>query len=175
MAVAKMITSIIVAVAENNVIGKDNNLIWSLPNDISYFKATTLHHPVITGRKNYISICEKYRPLVHRTNIVLSKQLLYNEDGCVVLNSLEEAIAFAKKNNETEVFIIGGGQIYKEALEKNLIDKMYITHVKQTFEGDTYFPEINELEWKKIKETIYPVDDKHPYPYSFTVYEKMHL
>ena len=168
-----MITSLIVAVAENNVIGKDNNLIWSLPNDMNYFKATTLHHHVITGRKNYISICEKYRPLVHRTNIVLTRQQKYDEAGCVVLNSLEEAIAYAKNNNETEVFIIGGGQVYQEALEKKLIDKMYITHVKQSFEGDTYFPKINEKEWVKIKETSYLADDKHPYPYSFTVYEKI--
>jgi dihydrofolate reductase len=174
MADAKMITSLIVAVAENHVIGKDNDLIWNLPNDMNYFKATTSGHHVITGRKNYISICEKYRPLVNRTNIVLTKQLCYDEEGCVVLNSIEEGIAFARNNNETEVFIIGGGQIYKEALEKKLIDKMYITHVKNSFDGDTFFPEINELEWRKIQETNYPVDEKHPHSYTFSVYEKIH-
>ncbi|OFY97300.1 MAG: diacylglycerol kinase [Bacteroidetes bacterium RIFCSPLOWO2_12_FULL_31_6] len=173
MALKKMITSLIVAVAENQVIGKDNDLIWHLPNDMNYFKATTFGHHVITGRKNYISIDKKYRPLVNRTNIVLTKQLCYDEEGCVVLNSLEDAIAYAKNNNETEVFIIGGGQIYQEALAKKLIDKMYITHVKQSFEGDTFFPKITNSEWKKIKETTYSADDKHLYSYSFAVYEKI--
>ena len=128
-----MITSLIAAVAENRVIGKDNALIWHLPNDMNYFKETTLNHHVIMGRKNYISIPEKYRPLPNRTNIVLSKQECYHEEDCIVFNSIESAIAFARNNKETEVFIIGGGQIYKEALKKNLVDRIYITHVKHSF------------------------------------------
>ena len=168
-----MIVSLIVAIAENNVIGKDNDLIWHLPNDMKFFKEKTLNHHIITGRKNYISIPEKYRPLANRTNIVLTRQTDFKESGCVVLHSLEDAIIYATKNDETELFIIGGGQIYKEALEKGLIDRMYITHVNHQFDGDTFFPEINNEAWKKISETNNPIDEKHRYSYSFAVYEKM--
>ena len=173
MVIAKMITSLIVAVAENNVIGKNNDLIWHLPNDMKFFKEKTLNHHIITGRRNYISIPEKYRPLANRTNIVLTHQADFKEDNCIVSHSLEDAIAYAKQNNETELFIIGGGQIYKEALEKGLIDRMYITHVNQSFDGDTFFPEINNKIWKKVSETDNPIDEKHSYSYSFAVYEKM--
>lgn len=168
-----MIVSLIVAVAENNVIGKDNTLIWHLPKDMQFFKQTTLNHHIITGRKNYISIPEKFRPLANRTNIVLTRQNDFTEQGCVVLNSLEAAIEFAKRNNETEVFIIGGGQIYKEALDKNLVDKMYITHVHQAFEGDTFFPEVNIEKWQKISEEHHRKDEKHAYGFSFCVYSRI--
>ncbi len=167
-----MITSLIVAVAKNNVIGKDNDLIWHLPNDMKFFRNTTSNHHIITGRKNYISIPEKYRPLANRTNIVLTRQSNFSEEGCVVSNSIEDAIAYAKSNNETELFIIGGGQIYKEALEKDLIDKMYVTHVNETFDGDTFFPEIDTEKWQKTAEIGNPADEKHAHSYSFTVYEK---
>lgn len=168
-----MQVSLIVAVAENNVIGKNNTLIWHLPKDMQYFKKKTLHHHIITGRKNYISIPEKYRPLVNRTNIVLTHQTNFKEANCVVLHSLEEAISYAKAQNETEVFIIGGGQIYKEALAKNLVDKMYITHVHQAFEGDTFFPEIEAKKWKKISEEKNLADQKHKYSFTFVEYQKI--
>lgn len=167
-----MITSLIVAIAENNGIGKDNDLLWHLPNDMKHFKETTLNHHIITGRKNYISIPPKYRPLVNRTNIVLTRNTDFSEKGCIVKHSLEDAIDYAKSNNETELFIIGGGQIYKEALEKGLIDKMYITHVNKSFEADTFFPEIDGG-WNKIKEDFFEADEKHLFSYSFAVYEKM--
>jgi len=173
MANATMIVSLIVAVAENNVIGKDNTLIWHLPKDMQFFKQTTLNHHIITGRKNYISIPEKFRPLANRTNIVLTRQNNFTEENCVIHNSLEAAIEFAKKNNETEVFIIGGGQIYKEALDKGLVDKMYITHVHHTFEGDTFFPEVNIEKWKKISEEHHSKDEKHTYDFSFCVYSRI--
>ena len=172
MANTTMIVSLIVAVAENNVIGKDNTLIWHLPKDMQFFKQTTLNHHIITGRKNYISIPEKFRPLANRTNIVLTRQNNFTEENCVILNSLEKAIEFAKKNNETEVFIIGGGQIYKEALDKGLVDKMYITHVHHAFEGDTFFPEIETKNWKKISEEHHSKDEKHAYDFSFCVYSR---
>lgn len=168
-----MTVSLIVAIAENNVIGKDNTLIWHLPKDMQFFKQTTLNHHIITGRKNYISIPEKFRPLANRTNIVLTRQNDFTEQGCVVLNSLEAAIEFAKRNNETEVFIIGGGQIYKGALDKNLVDKMYITHVHQAFEGDTFFPEVNIEKWQKISEEHHRKDEKHAYGFSFCVYSRI--
>ncbi|MDT8412065.1 MAG: dihydrofolate reductase [Vicingaceae bacterium] len=168
-----MIVSLIVAVAENNVIGKDNTLIWHLPKDMQFFKQTTLNHHIITGRKNYISIPEKFRPLANRTNIMLTRQNNYTEENCVVLNSLETALDFAKKNNETEVFIIGGGQIYKEAIDKGLVDKMYITHVHQSFEGDTFFPEIDSSKWQKTSEEHHIKDEKHAYDFSICVYSRI--
>jgi len=173
MVISKMITSLIVAVAENNVIGKDNDLIWRLPKDMKFFKETTLNHHIITGRKNYISIPKKFRPLPDRTNIVLTRQTDFSEEGCVISNTLEDAIIYAKNYNETELFIIGGGQIYKEALEKGLIDRMYITHVHEEFDGDTFFPEIDPSIWEKNSEVKNPTDEKHTHSYTFTIYEKI--
>jgi dihydrofolate reductase len=173
MAFTKMITSLIVAVAKNNVIGKDNDLIWRLPKDMKFFKETTLNHHIITGRKNYISIPKKFRPLPDRTNIVLTRQTDFKEEGCIVANSLEDAIIYAKNYNETELFIIGGGQIYKEVLAKDLIDRMYITHVNEEFDGDTFFPVIDAEKWKKVSEVENPADEKHAHSYTFTVYEKI--
>ena len=142
-----MIRSIIVAISENNGIGKDNDLLWYLPSDMRFFRKTTLGHCVITGRKNYESIPEKYRPLAKRTNIIVTRNANYKADGAVVKNSLEEALEFAKSENESEVFIIGGGQIYKEAMGKNVIDKMYVTHVAKNYDADTFFPEIELSNW----------------------------
>tara|TARA_B100000795_G_scaffold12612_1_gene8643 strand:- start:2102 stop:2599 length:498 start_codon:yes stop_codon:yes gene_type:complete len=142
-----LIRSIIVAISENNGIGKDNDLLWYLPSDMKFFRKTTLGHCVITGRKNYESIPEKYRPLAKRTNIIVTRNANYKADGAVVKNSLEEALEFAKSENESEVFIIGGGQIYKEAMGKNVIDKMYITHVAKNYDADTFFPEIELSNW----------------------------
>ncbi len=170
-----MIVSLIVAVAENNAIGYENNLIWHLPNDMKYFKEITLNHHVITGRKNYLSIPQKYRPLVNRTNIVLTKDNNFDEPNCVIKHSLEDAINFAKSNNENEVFIIGGGQIYQEALEKNRIDQMYITHVHGSFKADTYFPKIDFNKWRLISKTHHKIDENHKYNYTFAVYQKNKL
>ena len=165
--------SLIVAIAENNGIGKDNDLLWHLPNDMKYFKEKTLNHTIITGRKNYISIPEKYRPLVNRTNIVLTRNTDFKEEGCIVKHNLQDAIKCTLENEKEEVFIIGGGQIYKEALEEDLIDRMYVTHVHQTFDADTFFPQIDSKKWKKISELMVNADDKNPYKHSFVVYEKM--
>lgn len=173
MVITKMITSLIVAVAENNVIGKDNDLIWRLPKDMKFFKETTLNHHIITGRKNYISIPKKFRPLPDRTNIVLTRQPDFSEEGCIISNTLEDAIIYAKNYNETELFIIGGGQIYKESLEKGLIDRMYITHVHHEFEGDTFFPEIDPKVWSIVSEVENAADEKHAHAYTFTIYEKI--
>jgi dihydrofolate reductase len=169
----KMIVSLIVAIAENNAIGKNNDLLWHLPNDMKFFKEKTLNHHIITGRKNYISIPEKYRPLVNRTNIVLTRSENFNEEGCIVKHNLQDAISYALDSDDTEIFIIGGGQIYKEALAENLIDKMYVTHVHQTFDADTFFPEIDNIIWKKTSETDFAADEKNAFSHSFAVYEKM--
>ncbi len=164
--------SLIAAVAENNVIGKNNDLIWHLPNDLKYFKKITLGHHIVLGRKNYLSIPEKYRPLPGRTNIVLSRNHNFQAPGCIVFDSLEKAVEYARNHNETELFIIGGGEIYKQALDKNIVNRLYITHVHEQFDGDTFFPEIDFSEWNLVSKQCFTKDDKHPHDYSFCVYEK---
>lgn len=166
-----MKVSLIVAVAENGVIGKDNDLIWHLPKDMRFFKETTSGHHVIMGRKNFESIPKKYRPLPNRTNIVITRQADYAAEGCVVVNSLEAALAIAKSNGDNEPFIIGGGQIYKLALEGNLVNKVYLTRVHQSFDGDTFFPELSE-EWKAIESIDHQADEKHACAFSFITYIK---
>ena len=162
---------LIVAASENGVIGKDNDLIWHLPNDMRFFKETTLNHHVIMGRKNFESIPHKYRPLPNRTNIVITRQTDYKADGCIVVNSVEAALEIAKENGDKEPFIIGGGQIYKLALEANLVDRIYLTKVHHTFDGDTFFPELNN-KWKEVNKTVNKADEKHAYDYDFITLER---
>ena len=167
-----MKVSLIVAVSENGVIGKDNDLIWHLPKDIRFFKETTMGHHVIMGRKNCESIPHKYRPLPNRTNVIITRQSDYKAEGCVVVNSVEAALEVVKQNGDSEPFIIGGGQIYKIALENNLVDRIYLTKIHHTFEGDTFFPELNS-DWKEIERIDCKEDEKHDYSYSFLTFEKI--
>lgn len=165
-----MTVSLIAAVAQNNVIGKDNDLIWYLPRDLQFFKKTTQDHVVIMGRKNYLSIPEKFRPLPNRTNVVVTRQKDYHAEGCHVVHSIEEGLALAKSLGDEEPFIIGGGQIYKSSLESGLIDKMYITWVHQDYEGDTFFPEFDAAKWTEVERMKNPADDRHEAAYDFTTY-----
>ena len=166
-----MKVSLIVAVSENGVIGKDNNLIWNLPKDMLFFKKNTTGHHVIMGRKNFESIPHKFRPLPNRTNVVVTRQTDYKAEGCVVVNSLKEALIVAKSNEDDEPFIIGGGQIYKLAFEKNLIDKIYLTKVHSCFKGDTFFPELSNA-WKVVSKIANKADEKHAYNFDFITLEK---
>ncbi len=166
-----MKVSLIVAVSENGVIGKDNDLIWHLPNDMRFFKETTMGHHVIMGRKNFESIPHKYRPLPNRTNVVITRQSDYKAEGCMVVNSVEAALEVAKQNGDSEPFIIGGGQIYKLALEANMIDKVYLTKIHHSFEGDTFFPELNS-DWEEINKIENKADEKHSYNYDFITLKK---
>ena len=167
-----MIVSLIVAVSENGVIGKDNDLIWHLPKDMRFFKETTMGHHVIMGRKNFESIPHKYSPLPNRTNVIITRQADYTAEGCVVVNSVETALEIAKQNGDKEPFIIGGGQIYKIALENNLVDRIYLTKVHHSFEGDTFFPELNTY-WKEMGKINHKADEKHAHDYSFLTFEKI--
>jgi len=167
-----MKVSLIVAVSENGVIGKDNDLIWHLPNDMRFFKKTTMGHHVIMGRKNFESIPHKYRPLPNRTNVVITKQEDYKAEGCVVVNSIEAALEVAKQNGDSEPFIIGGGQIYKIALKNNLVDRVYLTKIHHAFDGDTFFPELNS-DWEEVNKVENKADEKHGYDYDFITYEKI--
>ena len=167
-----MKVSLIVAVSENGVIGKDNDLIWRLPKDIKFFKDTTLGHHVIMGRKNFESIPHKFRPLPNRTNIIVTRQANYKAEGCITVNSVEDALEVANQNGEKEPFIIGGGQIYKIALQANLIDKIYLTKVHHSFDGDTFFTELGP-DWKQVNKIDCKADKKHAYDYSFLTFEKI--
>ena len=165
-----MTISIIVAVSENGVIGKDNQLIWHLPADLKYFKETTKGHPVVMGRKNYESIPEKYRPLPGRTNIIISRNKNYKAPGCILVNSIDAAICEAKKLNDDELFIIGGGEIYKQSID--MADKLYLTRVHASFEGDTYFNDIKPEAWSLVSSKQYKRDDKNPLDHTYEVYKK---
>ena len=166
-----MKVSLIVAVSENGVIGKDNDLIWHLPKDMKFFKDTTMGHHVIMGRKNFESIPHKFRPLPNRTNIIITRKSDYKAKGCVVVNSVEEALRVAKSNGDNESFIIGGGQIYKLVLEEDLVDRIYLTRIHHSFDGDTFFPELNS-DWIEVNREDCFKDDNHKYDYSFRVLEK---
>lgn len=152
------------------MIGKDNRLIWRLPADMKFFKDKTTGHCVVTGRRNYESIPEKFRPLPERKNIVVTRQLNYEAPGAVVVNSLEAAVAFAREANETELFIIGGGEIYREAIA--ICDAVYLTRIYHNFEGDTFFPELLPGEWKLTWSEEHPADEKHLYRFTFQLWER---
>lgn len=166
-----MKVSLIVAVSENGVIGKDNDLAWHLPKDMNFFKETTKHHFVIMGRKNYESIPEKYRPLPNRTNVVVTRNNTFTADNCIVTNSIENAIQIARKAGDNEPFIIGGGQIYKLALENNLVDFIYLTRVHAKIDGDTFFEDLDN-KWQKVKSEKHYKDNKHSYDFTFEFYQK---
>ena len=165
--------SLIAAVAENGVIGKDNDLIWHLPADMAFFKATTLEHHVIMGRKNYESIPHKYRPLANRTNVIITRNTDFRAEDCIVFHSLKEGIDHAIRSGDEEPFVIGGGQIYELALKENLIDRMYLTHVHESFEGDTFFPEFDESDWNLVSVKSNPADENNPIPFSISIYDKI--
>lgn len=166
-----MIVSLIVAVSENGVIGKDNGLIWHLPKDMKFFKDTTQGHHVLMGRKNFESIPHNFRPLPNRTNIIITRQSNYIAEGCVVVNSIEQGIDLAKNNGENELFVIGGGQIYDMALKQELIDRVYLTEIHHSFDGDTFFPKLSD-QWKEVQREDCFADEKNKYDYSFLVLEK---
>ena len=157
--------SIIVAVAQNGVIGDKNSLLWHISEDMRFFKRTTSGHPVIMGRKTYESLG---RPLPNRTNVVISRTLGELE-GCTVVRSLEEAIALFP--TEEEVFVIGGAQIYALALD--VADRFYLTRVSHDYEGDTSFPTWDESEWRLISREAYEQGEKYPHPFAFEIYERV--
>ena len=167
-----MTISIIVAVDENNVIGKDNALIWHLPADMKFFKDKTTGHCIITGRKNYESIPEKYRPLPNRTNIIITRQKNYHAPGATIVGSIDEAIEKAKQTGYEEIFIIGGAEIFRQSM--HLVDKLYVTKIYHSFEGDVFFPAINTKEWKETDRRKGIVDEKNKYEHDFIVYEKIY-
>ena len=163
-----MIISAIVAVSKDGVIGRDNQIPWYLPEDLKYFKKVTLGHPVIMGRKSFVSIG---RPLPKRTNIIVTRDPFYIVSGCIVVNTLEEALEWALKEGEDEIFIIGGGEIFEQSI--SYWDKLYLTEVDLYVpDGDVFFPEINPEEWALLSEEHHDADEKNEYTYTFKVFER---
>lgn len=157
--------SVIVAVADNGVIGDKNTLLWHISEDLRNFKRVTSGHPVIMGRKTFDSLG---RPLPNRTNVVITRQNLEIE-GCKVVHSLEEALSLFSP--EEEVFVIGGAQIYAEALP--LADRFYLTRVHHAYEGDTSFPKWNESEWSLMESERFERGEKYEYPFTIEIYERI--
>ena len=153
----------IAAVAENNALGKNNELVWHLPNDFKRFKTLTSGHHIIMGRKTFESFP---KPLPNRTHIVISRQEDYQPEGCIVVDSMEKAIEICPKNETT--YIIGGGEIYVLGLP--FTDKIEITRVHESFNADAFFPEINLEEWEKTISEFNTKDEKHLFDYSYDTY-----
>lgn len=157
-----MIT-IIAAAGENNELGKDNDLVWHLPDDFKRFKQLTTGHHIIMGRKTFESFP---KPLPNRTHVVITRNPDYKKEGAIVTNSMESALEIAK--NDNEIFIIGGGEIYTLGLPFS--DKIELTRVHANFDVDTYFPEIPKEDWELIEETYHKADDKHLHSFSYLTY-----
>ena len=162
-----MTLAIVVAASDNNVIGKNNRLLWQLPNDLKFFKNTTWGMPVIMGRKTLESLG---KALKGRTNIVITSRKEFSAPDTIVVHSLEAAVEAAKGTDALEAFIIGGGEIYKQSM--SLCNRIYITRVHGNFEGDTFFPDINPAEWSLHSRLDFPADEKHAYAYSFEIWNK---
>ncbi|MEN8137910.1 MAG: dihydrofolate reductase [Bacteroidota bacterium] len=163
-----MTVKLIVAKAENDAIGKGNDLIWRLPADLKFFKATTLGHTLIMGRKTFESIG---KPLPGRTTIIITRDKGYKQEGCKIAHSIEEALSIVE--NDDSPFIAGGATIYQQALDSNLIDEMIITEVHSEFEADAFFPKFDLSAWKELAREKHTADEKNKYDYSFVSYRKI--
>ena len=173
-----MSISIIAAIGNNNELGKNNTLLWDLPSDMKHFRTITSGHPVIMGERTFRSLWRNEagiqvgKPLPNRRNIVITLDKEYKPEGVEVVYSIDEVIALCKQNNQEEFFVIGGGMIYKQMLDK--ADKLYLTHVDISVpDADTYFPIIDETKWKKISEDKRPADEHNNLPFSFVTYIKI--
>lgn len=166
--------ALIVAKAENNVIGRNNKLPWYLPQDLKYFKQVTMGKPIIMGRKTFESIG---KPLAGRKNIVISRQTrLHLPAEVALVSSIQEALQVAHadevNSQQNEAMLIGGAEIYRLALEQNLVKRLYLTQVHAQVEGDAYFPELDMQQWQEVSRQDFKAADSNPYAYSFIVLEK---
>ena len=161
------ILTIIAAVGKNNSLGKDNDLLWHLPDDFKRFKKLTTGHHIIMGRKTFESFP---KPLPNRTHIIITRDKTYTvaSDECIVVHSMEEALKHVQ--TDTNPYIIGGGEIYSMGIK--IADKIELTRVHHEFEADTYFPEIDTNKWKLIAEEYHPIDERHKYDFTYLTYER---
>ncbi len=164
-----MIKSLVVAASTNYAIGKNNQLLWHLPNDLKFLKNKTWGMPVLMGRKSFESLGNK--PLNGRVNIVLTSSKFFNNKGIVILNGLRDAEFFVTQNDYKELMILGGAKVYEQTI--NDADKIYITRVHHVFkDADAFFPAIDEKKWKLVSNEDHFKDDKHAYNYSFQLWER---
>ena len=168
-----MRVSLIAAVASNGVIGKDNDLIWTLRDDMAFFKNTTKGRHVIMGRRNWESIPHRFRPLPGRPNMVLSRDDSSVAEGAITFKVLNAALDAARKAGEEEAFIIGGAQIYRLALESGVVDTMYLTHVDREYEGDTWFPEFDANAWKAQSLFQHVADERNEAAFEVCRYDRI--
>jgi len=159
--------SLIAAASENNVIGKNNDLPWKLPDDMKFFVETTKGHHILSGRKNLESFGKL---LPNRVNMILTRNKDYQFKGALVFHELQDAIEYAEKKGESEFMIIGGGEIYKQALPYATC--IYLTRVHAEIQGDTYFPKLDKNEWELVSEKYHPKDERHEYGFSFRRFER---
>lgn len=155
----------IAAAAQNNALGKDNQLVWHLPDDFKRFKQLTTGHYIILGRKTFESFP---KPLPNRTHVIITRNKNYTAEGCIIVNSIEEALKSVPQNQD--VFIIGGAEIYKQSI--HLSDKIELTRVHTTCDADAFFPEINPQEWLLEFEEFHPKDEKHQFDFTFQTFIK---
>ncbi|WP_017726371.1 dihydrofolate reductase [Halalkalibacterium ligniniphilum] len=158
--------SYIVAMDKQRAIGKDNQLPWHLPNDLAYFKKITTGHTIVMGRKTFESIG---RPLPNRRNIVVTRNKSFEAEGVDVLHSIAEVVELGRE--EAECFVIGGAELFTSLWDK--VERIYLTYIDETFEGDTFFPEIDENEWKLVSVEKGKIDENNRYAHEFRVYERL--
>lgn len=163
----KIFVSLIVAASDNNAIGKANAMLWHLPEDLKFFKNTTWGMPVIMGRKTFESVG---KPLPGRTNIIVTTNKDWQADGTIATTNIDDALKVAKDTNAKEIFITGGGEIYKQTM--NIADKIYLTRVNTEIDGDAYFPAIDETIWEKVFEKKVVADEKNKFDMSFERWER---
>jgi dihydrofolate reductase len=157
---------------EERGIGKNNDLMWHLPNDMRFFQQQTTGHTVIMGRKNWDSIPERFRPLPNRRNIVLTRNNAFKDVGCEVFYDLTACLNELTKAGETMVYVIGGGQIYQESLTLGCVDEMYITYVHHVFDADTFFPNFQSSDWDVHEVMRQEEDERHPYSFEVKHYTR---
>jgi dihydrofolate reductase len=167
-----MNVSLIVAMDPHFGIGRNNDLLWHLPDDMKFFKSTTLGHVVVMGRKNWDSIPERFRPLSDRHNVVLSRNIAYSLENADVFHSLGTCLEAFSSEKERKIFIIGGGEIYREALDLGVVNEMFITHVEKDYSADTFFPIFNDEEWIKQSILKHPKDEKHESAFEIYHYQR---
>lgn len=160
--------AMIAAMAKNNVIGKDNDMPWHLPDDLKFFKSKTVGKPVIMGRKTFESIGS--RPLPNRPNLVVSRNSQLACEGVTVFSSVDEALASLSAPDIEEVIIMGGGQLYEQMLPR--ADRLYLTLIEAELDGDTFFPNWQELAWKTLEEQRHEIDERHAYAFNFVTLDR---
>ena len=159
--------SLLVAADEKNVIGKDNKLPWHLPSDLKYFKNQTWGMPILMGRKTFESIG---KPLPGRKNIVITRNRKWNHEGVTIVHSIDEAVENAKREGAKEIFVIGGGEIFKDAFVK--ANRIYLTRIHHQFDGDTFFPELDPGQWHQVSSYYHASDEQNRYAHTFGVWQR---